>query len=130
MRVPKREDQSLFILLFNCHTSIILDLLGLSTLFISFFQNGGGGNRTLVFVGSDMRLSPNRLPNTPPIKKRQCGLGRRFPEITTALSQFLMRILPLIKICSLLYICIKITERSDDPWDRNRSFAHRDECLP
>jgi len=38
MRVPKREDQSLFILLFNCHTSIILDLLGLSTLFLSFFQ--------------------------------------------------------------------------------------------
>ena len=66
MRVPKREDQSLFILLFNCHASIILAFKGFVNPFYKFFQNGGGGNRTLVFVGSDMRLSPNRLPNTPP----------------------------------------------------------------
>ena len=84
MRVPKREDQSLFIspLIVRqlSSQSIILDQVQLSYEYYTrsvgfvnpfykfFFQNGGGGNRTLVFVGSDMRLSPNRLPNTPPKK--------------------------------------------------------------
>jgi len=81
MRVPKREDQSLFILLFNCHTSIILALRGSVNPFSKFFfQNGGGGNRTLVFVGSDMRLSPNRLPLTPPIKKKTVRAGQTLPR--------------------------------------------------
>jgi len=89
MRVPKREDQSLFIspLIVRqlSSQSIILDQVQLSYEYYTrsvgfvnpfykfFFQNGGGGNRTLVFVGSDMRLSPNRLPNTPPIKKDSAG---------------------------------------------------------
>jgi len=38
MRVPKREDQSLFILLFNCHTSIILALRGSVNPFSKFFS--------------------------------------------------------------------------------------------
>ena len=89
MRVPKRDDQSLFIspLIVRqlSSQSIILDQVQLSYEYYTrsvgfvnpfskfFFQNGGGGNRTLVFVGSDMRLSPNRLPNTPPIKKDSAG---------------------------------------------------------
>ena len=90
MRVPKREDQSLFIspLIVRqlSSQSIILDQVQLSyeyytrsvgfvNPFYKFFQNGGGGNRTLVFVGSDMRLSPNRLPNTPP-KNQSTKLSR------------------------------------------------------
>jgi len=145
MRVPKREDQSLFIspLIVRqlSSQSIILDQVQLS--YEYYTRSVGFVNPFYKFFSkwrrreSNPRLRwfrhaafPESTTKYTPDKKRQCGLGRRFPEITTALSQFLMRILPLIKICSLLYICIKITERSDDPWDRIRRFAHRDECLP
>ena len=88
MRVPKREDQSLFILLFNCHTSIILDLLGLSTLFLSFFSKWRWKDSNPRLRSSDMRAYHESTTSTSPIK-RQCGLGRRFPEIITALSRIL-----------------------------------------
>jgi hypothetical protein len=80
MRVPKREDQSLFIspLIVRqlSSQSIILDQVQLSyeyytrsvgfvNPFSKFFQNGDGRIRTFVFVVPTCGLTTNRLPVHP-----------------------------------------------------------------
>ena len=103
MRVPKREDQSLFIspLIVRqlSSQSIILDQVQLSyeyytrsvgfvNPFSKFFSKWRWKDSNPRLRSSDMRAYHESTTSTSPIK-RQCGLGRRFPEIATALSRIL-----------------------------------------